>query len=277
MVVVIAAGYFKETFLLFFFVIIHELSHAALASKYNFKVESIEIYPFGGVATIDKLDGTKTYQEIMISLAGPASNVIVALLLLSFKRAGVNVPDYEYMMDVNLALALFNLLPGLPLDGGRVLRAVLSYFVGFRKATKAAAVSGKILSVILFTTGIVIYFQGNLNISLFVVPIFIFISADREEKNIIYAIMKDIIAKGQHMNSNGILEAAGICASHDVCAGDVLKYFDMNKYHIIIVIGEDKKIMGILTESQVLESISTYGGGITLGQLCNAIEGYDKI
>jgi len=275
-IICLVYGYLKEMSILFLFVLLHELCHAIAAWALGFKIESIELFPFGGVARIDNLDSSGTFKEIIISIAGPLLNITVALIILILDKVGIYVPCSSYISNVNITLGSFNLLPGLPLDGGRVLRAVLCYFVGFKKATKAAVISGKVISILMLIMGIILSVSGYTNLGLFVMPIFIFISSGKEEKTIIYTIMKNIISKDKQVSDEGIMEVVEICAYENVYVREVLKYFELNKYHIIIVINANMEIQALLTESQVFKSLSLYDSDITLGQLCKIYKNTPK-
>jgi stage IV sporulation protein FB len=267
------SGYTIEILLLFLFVLLHESCHAFLAAVYGLKIGSIEIFPFGGVARIDNLESVGPVKEIIISAAGPILNVFIAFSMFLLDRAGVYIPMKEYILDINITLALFNMLPGLPLDGGRIMRAALSYFTSFRKATKAAVVSGKITASLVFAWGLFAVIYGNVNYSLLIVPVFVFISAGREEKTIMYTIIKNMVSKRINMTKRGVMDSLIICACEDICIKDLLKYFDLDKYHIIIVLDSHLQMRAQLTESQIFDTISVYGSGATLGQICDK---YDK-
>jgi len=262
------AGYLKEMLLLFLFVMIHELCHVVTALFFRLKIRSIEMFPFGGVAKIDGLEGLELFKEVMISIAGPAFNVVSAIVIFQIDKAGVHIPYFRYMMDINIALAFFNLMPGLPLDGGRIARAVLSYFIGYKKSTKVLVISGKIISVLLVLYGIAAYVYGEINFSLLIIPIFIFIFASREKNDIMYTIIKDVINKKEYLKSKGIMDTVEISAYEDAYARDILKHFDLNKYHVVMVINSKMELRSVLTESQIFNGLSLYGSNITMGQLC---------
>ncbi|KPU44170.1 putative zinc metalloprotease Rip3 [Oxobacter pfennigii] len=260
-------GFLKEMALLFFFVTFHELLHCITAIAFGLRVESIELFPFGGVAKIDNLEGARAYKEIITACAGPAGNAAIAMIFLILDKYGVKIPDYNYIMDINISLALFNLLPGLPLDGGRMLRASMKYFIGFRKATRTAVMAGKIIAVLLFLTGFISYFFTDLNLSLILVPFFVYFSAENEEKSIMYTIMKDVVSKNLHITDSGIMEAYVLCVYEDTRVREILKHFDLHKYHIIFLINRDYEIQALLTEAQIMEGLQSHEGDITIKQL----------
>src|SRR4051794_27183377 len=134
--------------LVFACVVLHELGHVFAARRYGVHTPDITLLPIGGVARLARIPEIPG-QELVIALAGPAVNVVIAALLYmalgAFPTlAGVEVQNpgvdiLARLASVNLFLFLFNLIPAFPMDGGRVLRALLAYRMGFARATQVAA------------------------------------------------------------------------------------------------------------------------------------------
>ena len=139
------------TSLLFFAsVLFHELSHSVVARFYKIRVISITLFVFGGVARLGR-EPSKPIQEFNIAIAGPIASLVLALgfysLTLFFPYAQMVVALAVWLGQTNAALALFNLLPGFPLDGGRVFRAIVwGVTKDFARATKIAGTSGKVVA-----------------------------------------------------------------------------------------------------------------------------------
>lgn len=142
---------FAMTLLFFGSVLLHELGHSLVALSQGIKVTSIKLFLFGGIASIERESKTpgKAFQ---VAIAGPAVSLVLSVLLALVANAypGVNPPIKviaQYLATTNLVLALFNLLPGLPLDGGQVVKAAVwkatgSRFKGIRWAAKSGAILG---------------------------------------------------------------------------------------------------------------------------------------
>src|SRR5258708_5771353 len=139
------------TSLLFFAsVLFHELSHSMVARFYKIRVVSITLFVFGGVARIGR-EPAKAMQEFNIAIAGPLASLFLAVaffsLTLFFPYAEMTGALAVWLWQTNAALALFNLLPGFPLDGGRIFRAIVwGVTKDFARATKVAGTSGKIVA-----------------------------------------------------------------------------------------------------------------------------------
>jgi Zn-dependent protease len=179
--------------LLFALVVIHELTHSLVAQHYGVKVKNITLLPLGGVSSMEEIP-EEPRKELIISVAGPLSNlVLVAIMLglsplvvdwgtlrffslfrvLIFERSFTGA--YLYLMVTNAFLALFNLLPAFPLDGGRVFRASLAFRMGRARATRIAVRAGQALAVAMAVYG----FLGG-GIFLILIAIFIFFGAQGE-------------------------------------------------------------------------------------------------
>lgn len=238
------------------------------------RINEIEIFPFGGVARIDNLDSAGPLIEVIVSIAGPLLNLVSASLLFFLHKNGVPVfpGDYKFIMDLNITLALFNLLPGLPLDGGRILRAILSYYIGYRKASRTAVLMGKIIAVLLFLYAIIAALSKSINATLIAMPFFMYISARQEEEFLMYTIIRDVMNKKQHIQNEKVMDAVEMCAYENTHIRELLKYFDLNKYHIVIVIDGNMKVRCILTESEIVDSLSSSSSELTIGELCSKIK-----
>lgn len=153
----IAAG--AAALLFFGSVLAHELSHAYVAQRRGIAVRRIRLFIFGGVAEIEK-EAARPQDELAITLAGPVSSLVLAGALFGLALV---VPDgpgaigrvLDIMAVINLALGIFNLVPGFPLDGGRVLRAIIWRVTGnYRRATQIASVAGQVVALALVGLGL---------------------------------------------------------------------------------------------------------------------------
>ncbi len=152
---------------LFASLLLHELAHSVVARSLGVPIKSITLFLFGGVAELEA-EPTSARAEFWIAIAGPAMSLSlgVGFWVLEFIAVWSGMPEtiaatFSYLALINLVLALFNLLPAFPLDGGRVLRAVLWQQSGdVLSATRSAARSGTALAYILMGIGVVALFQG---------------------------------------------------------------------------------------------------------------------
>jgi Zn-dependent protease/CBS domain-containing protein len=159
------------TAILFFVSLLaHELAHSLVAQARKLPVRRITLFALGGVSLIEK-EAPDATTEFLIAIVGPLTSVVLGgLMLWSAKALGGN-PDagpqtpgmaiLYWLGTINLGLGLFNMLPGFPLDGGRVLRAVVWWLTGsMERATRIAARVGQVIAVIFIAFGIYQFFRG---------------------------------------------------------------------------------------------------------------------
>ncbi|HWQ91813.1 MAG TPA: site-2 protease family protein [Clostridia bacterium] len=151
---------------LFVIIVLHELGHALTARRFGIPTQNITLLPIGGVARLQRMP-EKPSEELLVALAGPAVNVCLAILCfallggsrqlaelanLTFNPAGGNL--LAALMWVNIGLAVFNLVPAFPMDGGRVLRALLAMRTSYVRATRAAVAIGHGIALVFLVLGI---------------------------------------------------------------------------------------------------------------------------
>ena len=178
---------------LFACVVLHELGHSLVARRLGIPVREIVLLPIGGVAMMTR-SPRRPLHELLIAVAGPAVSAalavgffglllgtwqgpaIDAVQLVDPRQAQPSLPTLLSWLAVsNLALLVFNLIPAFPMDGGRILRAILASFLGFRRATRAAAVLGQVLALLI---GAFAVFYGLVMMA--VVAVFIFVAAAQQ-------------------------------------------------------------------------------------------------
>lgn len=149
---------------LFACVLLHELGHSLMAKRHGVKVHDILLWPLGGVARIERIpDSTRI--ELQIALAGPAVNFVLLCLIVPIARlAGQDpfaidpelefIPFVQWLVLVNLAMGVFNLLPAFPMDGGRVLRALLALRIDSLRATCVAVGIGRMIALCAIVIGV---------------------------------------------------------------------------------------------------------------------------
>jgi Zn-dependent protease len=179
--------------ILFMLVTLHELGHSFAAMAYDVPVKQIILSPIGGVAQLMRMPD-KPAQELIIAIAGPAVNILMAFLMLALAAAlGIDFGTlfsaatglagatllalFSYVFVSNIFLAVFNLIPAFPMDGGRVLRALLALPLDYARATNLAANVGRVFAVLF-----VIYGLLNGNFFLIMIAIFIFGAATQESR-----------------------------------------------------------------------------------------------
>lgn len=173
-------------------VLLHELSHCVIARRAGIPVHQITLFIFGGVSEMAELQSRGPGAEFVTTIAGPLASTVLGVLsmLLAVLLKGIAdriiVEVFHYLYYVNFLLAMFNLIPAFPLDGGRVLRSYIWYRTGdLRKATKSAAKVGTIFAVTLLALGVVFAITMHIIPGVWLVLIGLFLknSAENEQKS----------------------------------------------------------------------------------------------
>ena len=173
--------------LIFLCVLLHEFGHVFAARHYGVKTRDVTLWPFGGISSMEHMP-EKPSQELVVAVAGPAVNVAIIALLLLWLGPRLDLEDLTKIDDpatslavkllaANIVLVVFNLIPAFPMDGGRVLRALLAFKMSNARATELAAAIGQGFAV---AFGIIGIFYAPM---LIVIAIFIFLAASGEAAN----------------------------------------------------------------------------------------------
>lgn len=254
-------------FALFACVVLHELGHALTARRFGIRTRSITLLPIGGVAAVEKMPDDPRL-EIVIALAGPVVSLAIALALYLFLQATGSLVDLaelgvsggpflQRLMIVNILLAVFNLLPAFPMDGGRVFRALLSLRLGNLAATRVAASVGQAMALLFALLGLLY------NPFLFLIAVFIWIGAATEAgtAGIRYALA-DVRAAD-----------AMLTEFHSLAPGDSLAHAvqltlagSQKDFPVI----EGDAVVGVLTQADMLRGLQSLGGEARVGSAMQA-------
>ncbi len=240
-------------------VVLHELGHSVVALRYGIPVADITLYPIGGVARIEKRPTAR--QELWIAVAGPAVNVVIALALwgaLSFEAAGSLVqhlthagaglrPFAERVLLANVWLVAFNLIPAFPMDGGRVLRAVLALYLPPARATGIAAGIGQSIAI---AAGIWAVFSGQW--FLMFIAFFIYIGAGQEASSYEQAALVEGVPVRKVMMTDVRTLTVGTTLKE---AADVL--LDTAQHDFPVLHGD--QVQGVLTRNGLLRGLAEAG------------------
>ena len=248
--------------LLFACVTLHEFGHALAAQRYGIPVREILLLPIGGVAVLER-NPDRPMQELVIAVAGPMVNVIIAIgltLVLTLKvnlggidastlmaatQAGPSVLSaLVWLLTANVLLVLFNLLPAYPMDGGRILRAILGFFMHWSRATRIAAVTGQVMAVGMACMAI---YTGN--IMLVLVAVLIFFSAGSANVQEQARTVLNTLRVGDAYNKHAL-----VLGEHDRIR-KVIDYL-LTSYQPDFAVMRGRDLLGIVQRENVLDALS---------------------
>jgi Zn-dependent protease/predicted transcriptional regulator len=237
---------------LFACVVLHEFGHALTAARFGIKTRDITLLPIGGLARLERMPDDPR-QELWVALAGPAVNVAIAALLFVFLQATgdlrLSAVDMaggsflERLMIVNVFLVLFNMLPAFPMDGGRVLRALLAIRMEYMRATQIAATIGQGMALMFGLLGLFT------NPFLVFIALFVWIGAGQE------ATMTQIkSALGGIPLERAMITEFRALGPHDTLARAVELLLRGSQQDFPVV--EDGRVVGILTRADLLSALA---------------------
>lgn len=262
------AGIFLQGLLAFATVLLHETAHIIAARYYGLQVMEVELLPFGGVARLDGFLEMNPAQETKIALAGPLCNAVLIGATGGLHWFGL-WPEtlVSTVFKINFMLLIFNLLPILPLDGGRVYRALLISRVGIKAATEAAASHGLVVSALLGVLGLVGLVKGLTGVDFLITVGFLAYVATREGSKAMYLFMRYITRKKEELAQQGVLTIEQFAVAGNVPIRNLINRLVPKKFCLVTVLASDLQVIGILTEGDLIEGILTVGLDVPVGEL----------
>jgi Zn-dependent protease len=249
--------------LLFFCVILHELGHSLVAQYFGLPVSEIILLPIGGVSKLER-NPQKPLHELLLAIAGPLVNVIIAAVLVAAAGASGSLSSLNakglvsgqplspspsvllgWLLAANITLALFNLVPAFPMDGGRALRAILWMFVGFTKATQISSAAGQLLA---FAFGLYAVLSGHFLLAL--IALFIYLGAGQEWAEERARVVLTTLKVGDAYNKHALTLGPSDQVS------EVVHYL-LTSYQPDFAVMQGSSLLGVVTREDVLKALAT--------------------
>jgi Zn-dependent protease/CBS domain-containing protein len=242
---------------LFGCVLLHEFGHALAARAFGIPTPDITLLPIGGVARLQRMPD-EPWQELIVAIAGPLVNVVIAGFLILFLGHPADLDNIDQMehpgigmlaklASVNVMLVLFNMIPAFPMDGGRVLRALLAMALPYGRATQIAAWIGQALA---FVFGFFGLFNNPL---LLFIALFIFLGAQQEAA---MAQMKDVCF---NLPVSEAMVTHLVRLSPDATLEDAVEALLRTSQHEFPVVDAEDRILGVLTRDKLIAALRQKG------------------
>jgi Zn-dependent protease/CBS domain-containing protein len=259
--------------ILFGIVVLHELGHSIAAQHYGVPVDEIVLLPIGGVAKLKRIPENPV-QELVIAIAGPAVNFAIAIVLIVLNAllglsGRIDDPAalltaietlspeaiFYYVFVANLFLAIFNLLPAFPMDGGRVLRALLATRLPYPTATSIAVTIGQILAWVMGLWG----FLGG-GFFLIIIAIFIYLGASQEGQMVqVRSVLGDLIVRQAYSRQVQKLSPTSTL-------GDAVQ-FVLTTFQADFPVCDGERLVGLVTYKRLVEALNQHGPEMTVEQI----------
>lgn len=250
-------GYFAELLTLFIIVLVHELGHVVVAKGFGWTVREVKLLPFGGVAEVEDAGGIPAKEDAIVAIAGPLQNVWMGALAWGFGATGIWDEAWaQYVGQANLMIALFNLLPIYPLDGGKLLQAMLSYMMNYyRMLIWSARLSLLFSASMLGAAFLPLLGGGGLQFNLFIVGVFLFVTNWTYRRNIPFLFYRFLTHRGnvaEDVPDEGRAVSPIIVNSKQSILS-IAKLFSRERYHLVYVIDAASPGLQVLPEIRIVE------------------------
>ncbi len=210
----------------------------------------------------------KPEQEIIIAIAGPLANVLMILIVIIMKAyCLLDTDNMTFFITANIAIIFINIVPALPLDGGRILKSVLILGLGTVRAFQLMDKITKVAVFMLFMLGIYVFYMTGFNFSIILIASFLISNLFSERKNNHLILMKEILYCKEKLSREGICKTKQLVVLYNIPAQKLLKYFSYNYFSLITVIDRKMNIMGTLTEVQVIEGLGHFDSQVEIGKI----------
>lgn len=249
---------------LFSCVVLHEYGHALTARRFGIKTKHITLLPIGGVASMEKIP-EKPYQELLIALAGPAVNILIAIILYIFLKLAPDIGQQLQisgggswlfnLLVVNIFLAVFNLIPAFPMDGGRILRAALAMKMQYANATLWTSNIGKFFAILFAVYG---FYSHQYMLAL--IAIFLWLGATGENKSIQFKQKVKQLSIQHIMTKN----FATLLPNDDIAMAERIHQQNLQQD---FPIGNESTISHVLSFNELQQALQQYDKSTTLDSL----------
>src|SRR5438874_1376432 len=247
-------------------IVLHELGHALTAKRFHSKTRDIILLPIGGLARMESLP-EKPMEEFLVAVMGPAVNIVISCILFLVLKITGNFPlsinnnltitPTNFLIQlfaVNLFLALFNFIPAFPMDGGRVLRALLSLKLSRVRATRIAAYTGQAIAILFVLVGI---FSNPM---LVFIGFFIFLGARAEAKS-----EETISALREAKVSDVLMHQYSVLRPADTLSKAVEFLLDSQEHSFIVE--ENGELIGTLSRRELIQGLSRFGKAVPVSKI----------
>ncbi len=253
LLICILAGIGEDLPLLFFSLTLHEAAHTLLAFRLGYTVQSVSIQPFGFVARL--MGDVDEWDALCIATAGPLCSLVAGAVCFALKNAeicGVLLADFG---SANLMIGLVNLLPALPLDGGRILRACLFRFL--KEPYRIAAWIGVCIAAVFFVLGLMLLWEDN--ITMLFMGAFLLPAAFSELREATHGRSRAFLQRSSRLRRGEALRVRCMAVHDSMPVGDAYKLTAGSYYTLLRVVDDTMRSHGVIDEGALLHIIAAHG------------------
>lgn len=252
----ILTGHFLAIITLFIIVLWHELGHVITAIRFGWTIREVKLLPFGGVVEVEEAGTLPVREEVWVAIAGPVQNAILAGIGLALGQVGWVDPAWsDTFVRANLVIGLFNLLPILPLDGGRILQALISLYVPYHRTLMwSAKISLLFSGLTVITSFYPLFIGGLLHLNLLAVGVFLCASNWTYYRNVPFVFLRFLVHRSEESErriDSGILSRP-IAITDNGTLSSIIKLLMKEQYHMIYMM-KSGKISKVVPEKTIID------------------------
>ncbi len=237
---------------------LHELAHIFCAKALHVGVSYVQVYPFGIAAHLENEYIKNSEKEFFIAFAGPFCSFIL-FGVFSFIEKIYPLSQISFLINTNLALCFINLLPILPLDGGRMLKSILTVRFGVIRAYRFMLKISKIMLIFLIIFIFVLIFVSKFNFSLVLITAFLLQNLVFEHQAISVISLKEILSNHQKSKYAENLPTRVLCVHKDRPASGIIRHLSYDCFYIVNVMDKNSSIIKTVTEVEILDKLIEKG------------------
>ncbi|GIQ70169.1 stage IV sporulation protein FB [Xylanibacillus composti] len=247
----VLTGAFVEIITLFVIVLAHEMGHVGMAKALGWQVQEVQLLPFGGVAIVEDKGAVPVLEELAVAAAGPLQHVwLIGFAWLMRECGWWSVEWSQYFIEANLMIGMFNLLPILPLDGGKIVQALISCYLSYYRALQATAWASLATSV-LFLTGALSYsFAHNVHLNAIAIGLFLCYANWEHKRGLPYHFVRFLMKREQFDRASGM--ALPIIVHREQTVGEIVRMLMRDRQHLIYIADEHGGIRRIIREQALI-------------------------
>ena len=266
----VMSGFWKQAPVIYILLVVHELAHAVAAMAFNVRVHELELLPFGASVKMDNIFEGHPVKEAVIAAIGPITSLMCAITACALRTY------FPYFISAELELAeqyaylivYFNLLPVLPLDGGRILRAIISRRCDFSRATSITSIAGAVAGGLMFAWGIVSVFIKKPDMLSALLGLFLIFSALDQYKYGKFELAKCLLNRQKTQHKCDSLYIKELAIREDMKITRIIKLLkDDDKYYVFKVLDKNMQVKGDFDEQFLQQEILKRSVECTAGDL----------
>jgi len=194
-----------------------------------------------------------------VAAAGPLANLLLVFLAFGLLNNGIYHSSTTFLLDFNFIMAVFNLLPVLPLDGGRMLRALFTLFVSLKTATRFVANLSVITSFLVVAFGCYGFLYGLTGVDIVLLGGFLIVLAIKEKRKNSFFFLQNLTAKEKILTEQQVLISRILTVNQETTLKEIIEKFLPNHYQYVVVVGPEQNRLGIFSEREIMDGVVKYG------------------